>query len=170
MVDATPQASPRRLGGARFWTTNAELSSDGKQALFSTTSHVFHVDLDGAGVPQPVAEVTGVHSLWFSDDGAQYLWASRERAMLHRDGRDASFPPLAAHGAKAESIRFLPDGEALILVGTRAGETAYRWDPAKAEPSVLFTSRERDSDVDLFNGRLVRLTARSDIHFVPVGP
>ena len=160
--------APRRLGRARFSVTNAELSPDGKQALFSTWEHVFHVDVDDGGVPQPVAEVRKAHSLWFSDDGAQYLWASLERAVLHRGGRDLPFPPLATRGTKAESIRFLADGAALVLMDARAKETVYRWDPDKGDPTVLYSAREHDSDVDLFNGRLLRLTARSDIHFVPI--
>jgi hypothetical protein len=169
IVDAAaPEAGPRRLGQARFLPTNAELSPDGKQALFSTFGHVFHVAIDDGGVPQRIAEVRGVHSLWFSDDGAQYLWASRERAVLHRGGKDLPFPPLAVRGTKAESIRFLPDGAALLLMTARAGETVYRWDPAKGDPVVLYTAREQDADIDLFGGRLLRLTTKSDIHFVPI--
>jgi dipeptidyl aminopeptidase/acylaminoacyl peptidase len=157
-----------RMGQTVFGVQNLELSPDGREALFATMQTVYHIDVDGEEGPREVTTLRGVHSVWFSDDGTQYLWASPERLTLHRGGKDLSFAPLAEHGTKALSVRFLADGSVLAVIRKGSETRVLRWDTAHDTTEVVLATPDPDVDADLFAGRLVHLTVTSDVHMEPI--
>lgn len=98
---------------------NAEISSDGAHVIFATARRVYL--REGSGPVRVLADVEGVQSLFFSSDGASYLWASNMGgSVVLPDGRTVALPPGTC------SARFSRNGGDGLVLTTAEG--VYTWD------------------------------------------
>ena len=98
---------------------NAELSPDGTHVIFATARRVYL--REGSGPVRVVADVEGVQSLFFSPDGAAYLWAGNMGgSVVLPDGRTVALPP------GTRSARFSRNSGYELVLTTAEG--VYTWD------------------------------------------
>lgn len=97
---------------------NADLSPDGEKVLFATAKRVYL--REGRGPVRRLADAAGVQSLFFSPDGAAYLWATGAGGEVVEKGRTTALP----QGTR--SARFNQSG-GLVLT---AEDGVATWDPA----------------------------------------
>jgi hypothetical protein len=107
---------------------NAEISRDGASVLFATAKRVYLRE-DSRPV-HVLADATGVRSLFFSPDGAAYLWSSGGPSdMVVRGGKSNTLP------SGCRSARFSQiGGEKLVLTTMDSVST---WDPTTGKRSIV---------------------------------
>lgn len=106
---------------------NVDLGPDGATLLFATAKRVYL--RAAAAAVKPMAEVTGVHSLSFSPDGAAELWLADSGGAVAREGKQTPFP------AGTRSARFRADGGPGLVLTTEAG--VFNWVPADGAPNLV---------------------------------
>ena len=130
---------------------NLEISPDGKRAAWAIDRDVYLVDGKGP-VARIAHERSNVHSLWFSDDGKQLLWASSDRVVLRHEHAESSL------AAAVRSVRFRRDG-AGVLIAT--DHEVFAWDPATGKRRSFGRTDATVEAADSFAGGVVTLTSVS---------
>jgi len=107
---------------------NAEMSHDGSKLLFATSKRVYF--REGSGPVRLLAAAPGVQSLFFSPDGATYLWVTGSGSGSIIDGDKTTALP-----AGTRSARFSQNGGSEIVLTTEEGVAT--WNATTGTRSLL---------------------------------
>ncbi|HEV8325221.1 MAG TPA: hypothetical protein VG389_26630, partial [Myxococcota bacterium] len=125
---------------------NVEVSPFGGRAAFVTWDGVYVVEGDGA--PREIDALGGVHTIWFSDDGAALAYASPARAVfVTRD----TVAYLDATALDLRALRFRRDAPGLLV---SFQHELVAWDPTTGTKKVLATVKAPEDleGADVYTG------------------
>lgn len=128
-LDTARQDPPRLVARTRSPVRNAEMSPDGRRVACATDAALLIMEGDAA--PTVLDEQPGIHSVWFSRDGAALTWASPLDATLRRGDEQRR---LKAPRGDLATLRFVQAGEGLVV--TR-GREVLLWTPALDREEVI---------------------------------
>jgi hypothetical protein len=130
---------------------NAEMAPDGSDAAL-TVSGTLHRWHDGGTLERLEVATGGVHTVWYSPDGAQLAYASLETATV-LDGERRITIETSDYDIHAMRYR----GDQLVLA---MGQRAVLWNPKTGAKKVLGTTSKKQTlqAVDLYQGGLVMWT------------
>jgi len=148
-IDARSGEEPTLLGRTRILVTNAEMSPDGKKAVLLTGDETYVVEDDAMRVAD---FERAPHTIWFSRDGASFVWANQARVIWKSGDATRTFE--AGEGDEIRAVRFLQRSPGLLVTRRR---TVERWNPERDEHDILAEPQEGHEflGADIFDGGLV---------------
>ena len=153
---AHPERPPQVIGNGRLGggVQNAEASPDGTRVAFVAMDGLY--EMEGANAPERIDAQPGIHTVWYSADGAFLAWASPRGATVR--GLGASHT-LAAPAGDLRALRFARLGGGLVVA---RGAELLAWNPLTGVSETLGRARagELVFGGDRFAGGVVLWTSK----------
>lgn len=146
---AEPGAEPVRIAELGQDITNAEMSPDGRSLIVLTDRDAYRYE-DGKlvqtlGLPK-------AHTVWFSQDGSQFVVANAYKAIWQRGEKKAELS--ADEKSPIRTARFAPRSPWIMVA---RGADAVRWNPESDNAETIAVADENQEmlGVDVFAGGVV---------------
>lgn len=137
-------AKPSLLADLGHAIENAEISPDGRSLVVLTTkdAHVFQDGKLVASLGMPKA-----HTVWFSQDGNEFLVANENKIHWQRGDKRAVFGEEGQ--APIKTARFTPMSPWIMIA---RGVEAIRWNPEKSDAETIASVEDEMLAADVFAG------------------
>jgi len=127
-------AEPTLLADLGYAVENAEMSPDGRSLIVLTQKDAY-VFQDGK--LERTLGIPNAHTIWFSQDGSQFLVANESKVHWQRGEKTAVLE--AEKAAPIRTARFAPMSPWIMVA---RGSEAIRWNPAGNDAEVIASAED----------------------------